>query len=238
SIISSGKVSRGFIGIRWSRDQKPDTLRAIGMSAGVFVESITPGGPADKAGMKENDVIVALNGHEVKDGNDLVNHVADLDIGTTANITVDRDGKKLDFKLTIGDREKGMLADNNGVTDPEPSEKGDIPVTPTNASVKFGMRLQPLTPEESKALPTAEKKGVRVASVEEGSFAEDIGLRENDVIVWVNRHTVGNIDDVRKIQTPLKPGDAVAFIVERPVGVQGTSVEYLRQTLSGTLPQP
>jgi len=72
--------------------------------------------------------------------------------------------------------------------------------------------------------------------VEEGSFAEEIGLQDNDVIVWLNRHTVTSVDDVRKIQAPLKPGDAVAFVIERPTGARG-GVEYIRRTLSGTLPQ-
>ena len=238
SIISNGKVTRGYIGIRWSRDQKPDTLRAMGLHAGVFVESVTAGGPADKAGLKDNDVIVGLNGHEVADGNDLVNRVADLDIGTTAAITVDRDGKKLNFNLTIGDREKGLLADNNGVQT-DPLEKEEAVPTPSgnSPSVKFGIRLKDLTGEEAKTLPTTEKKGVKVAHVEEGSFAEDIGLLDNDVIVWLNRQPVTTFEDVKKIQAALKPGDAVAFTIVRPTGVRAGSVEYTRRTFSGTLPR-
>jgi serine protease Do len=235
SIISNGKVTRGYIGIRWSRDQKPDTLRAMGLRAGVFVESVTPGGPAEKAGLKDNDVIVALNGHEVSDGNDLVNRVADLDIGTTAAVTVDRDGKKLNFKLTIGDREKGLLADNNGVS-PDPTEKEETTPTPSNPAVKFGIRLKDLTSDEAKTLPTTEKKGVRVAHVEEGSFAEDIGLLDNDIIIWLNRQPVATFEDVKKIQAALKPGDAVAFTIVRPSTGRAGNVEYTRRTFSGTLP--
>ena len=235
SIIMNGKVTRGYIGIRWSRDQKPDTLRAMGLSAGVFVETVTPGGPAAKSGLKENDVIVALNGRAVQDGNELVNRVADLDVGTTADLTVDRDGKKMNFKLSIGDREEGMRADNNGIQS-DPTEKDQVlPSNPGNPSVKFGIRLKDLAPEEAKALPTAEKKGVKVAHVEDGSFAEEIGLQDNDVIVWLNRQVVSSFEDVKRIQAALKPGDAVAFVVERPMAGRGR-VEFLRRTLSGTLP--
>ena len=236
AIIMGGKVTRGYIGIRWSRDQKADTLRAMGLSNGVFVESVTPGGPAAKAGLKENDVIVALNGREVKDGNDLVNRVADLDVGTVADLTVDRDGKKQNYKLTIGDREEGLRADNNGVQT-DPAEKDEAtPTNPANPAVKFGIRLKDLTPDESKTLPTTEKKGVKVAHVEEGSFAEEIGLQDNDVIVWLNRQVVSNFEDVKRIQGALKPGDAVAFVVVRPMAARGGKVEYIRRTLSGTLP--
>ena len=236
AIIMGGKVTRGYIGIRWSRDQKPDTLRAMGLSNGVFVETVTPGGPAAKAGLKENDVIVALNGREVKDGNDLVNRVADLDVGTTADLTVDRDGKKQNYKLTIGDREEGLRADSNGVQT-EPTEKEEAaPTSPSNPAVKFGVRLKDLTPDEAKSLTTTEKKGVKVAHVEEGSFAEEIGLQDNDVIVWLNRQAVASFEDVKRIQAALKPGDAVAFVVVRPIGARGGKVEFIRRTLSGTLP--
>lgn len=239
AVIMGGKVTRGYIGIRWSRDQKADTLRAMGLTNGVFIETVTPNGPAAKAGLKENDVIVALNGREVKDGNELVNRVADLDVGTTADITVDRDSKKMNFKLTIGDREEGMRADSNGVqTDPAEKEEA-APTTPSNPAVKFGIRLKDLTADEMKGLPTTEKKGVRVAHVEEGSFAEEIGIQDNDVIVWLNRQVVSSFEDVKRLQAALKPGDAVAFIVVRPMaGARGGGVEYGRRTLSGTLPQP
>lgn len=235
-IIMNGKVTRGYIGIQWSRDQKPDTLRAMGLTAGVFVETVTAGGPAAKAGLKENDVIVALNGRSVQDGNDLVNRVADLDVGTTADLTVDRDGKKMNFKLSIGDREEAMRASTNGIqTEPGTEKEQALPSSATNPSVKFGIRLKDLAPEEAKGLPTAEKKGVKVAHVEEGSFAEEIGLADNDVIVWLNRQVVGSFEDVKRIQAALKPGDAVAFVVERPAGMRGR-VEYVRRTCSGTLP--
>lgn len=231
AIIMNGKVPRGYIGIRWNRDQKPDLLRAMGLTEGVFVEQVTPGGPAEKSGLKENDVVIALNGRPVKDGNDLVNRVADLEVGTTAAVTVDRNGKKMDFKLTIGDREQGLKADN-GVQDNEPQQSDDSQAVPSNSSVKFGIRLKELTPEQKSALKTPEKKGVLVANVEDDSFASDIGMRANDVIVWLNRQVVGSFDDVKRIQGALKPGDAVAFVVMRPVG-RG---EYQRLTLSGTLP--
>ena len=237
SIIMGGKVTRGYIGIRWSKDQKPDTLRAMGLTNGVFVETVTPGGPAAKAGLKENDVIIALNGREVKDGTDLVNRVADLDVGATAELTVDRDGKKQNYKLTIGDREEGLRADNNGVQN-DPVEKEEVlPSSPSNPSVKFGIRLKDLTADEMKGMRTADKKGVKVGHVEEGSFAEEIGLQDNDIIVWVNRQAVSGFEDVKRIQAGLKAGDAVAFVVERPMGTRAGGVEYIRRTLSGTLPQ-
>jgi serine protease Do len=230
-IIQHGRVTRGYIGITWNRRQKPETLKAMGLESGVFVEQVTKGGPAEKAGLKENDIIVLLNGKPVKDGNDLVNRVADLPVGSTATVTVDRDGKRMDHKLTIGDREEGMRAQNGGVDLTPKEESVNVDGTPA----KFGISVRDLSPEERDALTTPEKKGVRVAKVEEGSFAEEIGMQDGDVVIWINRLPTGSLEDIRKIQGKLKPGDAVAFGVMRP-NPASRRLQYVRVTLSGTLP--
>jgi len=230
SIIQTGRVTRGYIGITWDRKQKPETLKAMGLYNGVLVQAIAKDGPADKAGLKESDVIVALNGKPIKDGTDLVNRVADLPIGTTASVTVDRDGKRVEHKLTIGDREEGMRAQNGA---PEPLK--EEAVTTDGGPAKFGISIRELSPEEREALTTTDKKGVRVAKVEEGSFAEEIGMAEGDVVVWVNRNPTSSLEDIRKVQAKLKPGDAVAFRVMRP-NPTARRLQYVPVTLSGTLP--
>src|SRR5260370_8896041 len=103
-IIKTGRVTRGSIGITWNKNSKPDLLRALGTNQGVLVEEIQKGGPADKAGVKRDDIVVALNGKPVKDGEDLVGRVSEAPINSHATITVDRNGKRMDFKLTILDR--------------------------------------------------------------------------------------------------------------------------------------
>jgi serine protease Do len=235
SVIQNGKVSRGYIGITWDRNQKPDTLRAMGLNEGVVVQEVPQGGPASKAGLKAMDVIVGVNGHSVKDGNELTNRVADLDIGSSANITVDRDGKKMDFKLVIGDREKGVESASNGVQ-PEPAEPTDTPAAQGGSAVKFGIQLKVLTSEEQASLTSDEKKGVKVVHVEDGSFAEEIGMQEGDIIVWLNRKPIASSEDIKKIQAGLKPGDAVAFRVLRQTGLGGRGPMYQPLTLSGSLP--
>ena len=72
----------------------------------MLVGDVRKDGPADKAGIKPTDIILSINGQNVKDGDDLVARVADMPVGTQAALTVDRNGKKMDFKLTIQDRTK------------------------------------------------------------------------------------------------------------------------------------
>ncbi len=210
-IIKTGRVTRGSIGISFSQVDKPELLKALGVSGGVVVETVEPSGPAAKAGIKEEDIIVSMAGKPVKDGSDLVARVADTPVGEPMKVTVDRGGKKMDFDVTIGDREKVFasrtdIAGPNAVQ-PEPSVGA--------SQAKFGMAITNIGEGERKQLGLEDKSGVQVTRVEPDSFAEEIGLRENDVITSINRQPVANSDDVKKIQATLKPGDPVAFRVLR-----------------------
>src|SRR6185369_4762612 len=87
-IIKTGKVVRGSIGITFSSnaEQNRSLLKAYsGLAEGVFVQSVAPGGPADKAGLKSEDIITAINGKPVHDGADLVNTVVATPVGNTVN---------------------------------------------------------------------------------------------------------------------------------------------------------
>ena len=82
------------------------------------------------------------------------------------------------------------------------------------------------------------KGGLLVQSVDADSFAEDIGLAEKDVILAINRQPVESVEDVRKIQATLKPGDAVAFHIMRPsAGGRGHAPQWTSTFVSGALPK-
>ena len=106
--------------------------------------------------------------------------------------------------------------------------------------VKFGIVLRPLSEQELSLSP--EKRGVMVTRVEQDSFAEEIGMQERDIIMAINRTPVNSMDDVKKVQQRLKPGDAVAFHVARPqvtsARARGGSAEGSDSLyLSGKLPE-
>ncbi len=235
-IIRDGKVTRGSIGVQWPKDPKAETLiKAMGFDHGVIVGELKAGGPADKAGMKVDDIILGLNGQKVKDGEDLIARIADTPVGTSVILNADRDGKKMDFKVTIADRAQ-IWADRVGQQRALP-EAPSKPEAPT--SVKFGIYPRAVSEEERDLTP--DKHGVTVTRVEPGSFAEEIGMQERDIIVSINRQPVSSVDDIRKIQSTLKPGDAVAFRIVRtpPSGVnrRASNTPASVRFLSGTLPQ-
>ena len=207
-IIRNGKVTRGAIGIKFHAD--PNETRALlktdGLTEGVFVDSVQPGGPAEKAGLKDGDVILSVNGKTVHDGNDLVNVVSNTPVGTSVDLAVLRAGQQSDFKVVIGDR-KDVIQDQTAKEQTPGSNKSE------GTAVSFGMSVQPLTDLRRQNLGIKEPGGLEVIDVEPGSFAEDIGLSPDDILLAINNKPLNSIQDLKDVQGKLKPGDAVAFRV-------------------------
>jgi serine protease Do len=227
-IIKNGKVTRGSIGIHFTQsdtDRARSNLKVAGVKQGVFVEQVTPGGPSEKAGMKEGDVLTSINGKPVSDGNQLVGTVASTPVGTPLNITVEREGKRHDLKVVVADR--AQLFPEQDANGPQDSTPNGEP-----ASVKFGMQIQNLTEQQADRLGIKQKGGVQVKSVEPSSFAEDIGLQPGDIIVSVNRQPVNSTADISKFGATLKPGDAVQFRVL----ARGPGNDWSARYAAGTLP--
>ncbi len=232
-IIRSGHVTRGSIGIRF-RDEVGTShaalLKVYGAEHGVFVESVEPDQPADKAGMKAQDVVTTINGHQVNKGQDLIDLVADSDIGSTLKVGIIRDKKPMSLNVIVGDRTK-IFADQYG------GVKGGTPDSnPDAAEMKFGMSVQALRPGDRQSMNFKEKGGVVVTNIEPGSFADDITLQKGDVIVELNRQPVNSTDDIRRIQSTLKPGDAVVFHVWTQAQGQRGGGEWISRFASGTVP--
>jgi len=218
-VIRIGRVTRGSIGVSLDRSAQPEvTLKALGIEHGAIVENVTKGGPAEKGGLLGGDIIIALNGSPVKDGDDLISHVADTPVGGQAVLSIDRDGKPMSLKVTIADRNELYKDRPDIVGGGKPLEtvtsKAEAP-----GQVQFGFRPRPLTEQEKDSVDSSagHRRGVMVTLVQTDSFAEEIGIQNGDVIDTINRQAVNSVDDIRKVQEKLKPGDAVAFHVVRGV---------------------
>ena len=201
-IIRFGRVSRGSIGVEFSGEQSPSLSRSYGAEGGVFVLRTVDGGPAERAGMRAEDIIVSVDGAKIDTGEKLIEVVAAITVGETVPIEVVRDGKKLTLDVTIEDRAK-LYAEQAEPTD-EPSESEET-------AVRFGLTVQEIDPERRDQMRLRTSGGVLITQVEGRSFAEDIGLRDGDVILEVNRGSIDSIRDLREVQRGLKPGSDVAF---------------------------
>jgi serine protease Do len=231
-IVKTGRVSRGSIGIGFQPEQRPELLRSYGASQGVFVTNVEPNGPADKGGIKVEDILLAFNGQPIKDGDDLVNRVSSTPVGTDANVTVLRNGKKMDFKVKIGERTE-VWANDPRFRRFRREEPG---AGEGSTQVKFGLDIQNLTAGSRDRMGFKEQGGVLITNVTPGSFADDIGLQSRDVIMAINRKPVNSVDDVQKIQATLKPGEAVAFRVMRGARTGRGEMQWQAVFAAGTLP--
>jgi serine protease Do len=234
AIIKNGHVTRGSIGIRFrenpDQQQQTDLLRVYGANHGVFVEQVEPDGPADKGGVKPEDVITSINGKPVMRGQDLIDMVADSQIGQPLQVGVVRDKKPMTLSVTVGDRTK-IFADQYGGAKQIPGPNGE------STQMKFGMSIQQISPAMRQQMNLKANGGVLVGAVEPGSFADDIGLAKGDVVIEMNRQPVSGPSDIQKIQATLKPGDPVAFKIMRQAqaGPRGQG-EWQATYLAGTVP--
>ena len=210
-IIREGHVTRGSIGITFDANDNPSLLSVYGAEHGVFVTKVEPNGPAEKAGVKVEDVITAINGKPIKTGQDLIDMVAESSIGSTLKLGIVRNKKPISLDITVGDRQR-IFASLYGGGKQSP-EKG-----PEGAQLKFGISVSPIRPSDREQMGFKAEGGVQITDVEEGSFAYDLGLQRGDVITELNRQPINSTDDLRRIQASLKPGDSVAFHIMRQTG--------------------
>jgi serine protease Do len=212
----SHKVIRGSIGIQFQAATSSAVSRVYGFSSGgVIVSVVTPSGGAAKAGIKPGDILTTVAGHQIKDGDDLVNDISSRPVGSSVEIGYLRDGQKHTASVVIGDRAK-VYADLAGNTNeeepPAPSDAGQtklgITVSPVPAAVATKLGIQ---------------GGVTVASVVPGSFADEIGLGKGQLIIEINRQPVTDDASYRAIVARIKTGDDVVFVVHDTRGKGGNS---------------
>ncbi|SEF61491.1 serine protease Do [Bryocella elongata] len=200
------KVTRGSIGIQFQSVQSSAVTRMYGSATGgVLVSSIVPNGPAAKAGMQPQDVIISVDGQTVKNGDELVAIVSARRPGTTVKLGIQRDGKKLVLDVGIIDRAKlnsDLASTSDQATPPAESDAGDN---------KLGIKVQAITPQIATKLGV--KGGVTVTTVRPGSFADEINLGRGEIITEINRHPVTDDASYRAVVNSLKSGDDVVFVV-------------------------
>ncbi len=208
------KVVRGSIGISFQSMISNAVAKLYNASTGVLVNQVTAGGPADKAGLKPNDVIVSVDGQSIKDGNALVENISPRKPGSTASIGYLRNGQKMSTTVTIADRSKTVEALNNGNNN-ENGPQGNGGANP--GQTKLGLTVTDLPPNAPNGF-----HGVLVQAVKPGSFADELqsanepGIQPGEIIESINRKPIHNKAEFDSIVSGLKPGDDVVFEVAYP----------------------
>jgi serine protease Do len=187
---TKGKVTRAQLGVT-VQGVTADMAASLGLKEprGAIVSAVMPGSAAERAGVKRGDVIEAFNGQTVHDTNTLHNRVADAGPGTTADLTIERDGSEthLSVKLDEASPQRSARSGDNS----RGAEDGDD-------RTALGIAVVPLTPElAARVGAPKDAHGLVVEDVSPDSRAADAGIRQGDVIQEVNRQAVRTVEDLR-----------------------------------------
>jgi len=203
TLLKGQPVTRGFLGviIQDITDDLAEQFK-LANNKGALVAQVNKDSPAEKAGVKTGDVIIKYRGKLVADTRELRNAVAATAPGTKAELTVLRDGKEKTLTVTIGKLTPEQLASLEGGGD--------------NTLEKFGLTVQPLTPELADEFGYKNEKGVLITEVEPDSPAGVANLRRGDLIVEANRQPVATVSELRDALAKSK--DSVLLLVKRQGG--------------------
>jgi serine protease Do len=204
-----GLVTRGWLGVA-IQDVTPALAKALGLPAreGALIGSVNDGSPAARAGLKEEDVVVAIDGEKVGSSSALTRIVALKRPDSTVTLSVVRNGKPIEVKVTLGVR-------------PDLESVGDLKkrAAPTEDSQRLGLSFQDIDPRlaDATGLP---RQGALVVEVAPGSPAEEAGLRRGMAVIELNRRPIRNRDELLAALKQLKSGGVALLRVALPGSAQ------------------
>jgi len=200
------KVIRGSIGVQFQAQASSAVSRVYGFSSGgVIVGSVVPSGGAAKAGIQPDDILVSIDGRHIKDGDDLVADISSRRVGSSVAIGYLRKGTPHTANVIISDRAKMVYDDAPGAP-----KEDDTPQSVDTGKGKLGITVQPIPAAIATKLNIP--GGVSVTSVVPGSFADDIGLTQGDIVVEINKHPVTDQASYNAVVNSIKTGDDVVFV--------------------------
>jgi serine protease Do len=194
----TGFVVRGWLGVA-VQPVTEELQKAFDLPArkGALISQVTPGSPADKAGLERGDVIVRFDGDEVEEMRDLPILVAATPVGTEVEIEVYREGSPRVIQVEIG-----KLEDTRPRA--EPGDRSGLSA--------FGLRVEDLTPTLRQRFDIERSDGVVVSELDPNGPAAAAGIREGDVILEVNRQAVGTAAEVARV---LRDADSALILISR-----------------------
>jgi serine protease Do len=229
ALITTGSVQRGAIGVQFRSDYNPALLRSFGTDHGIVINVVEAGSPAERAGLKRGDVILSVEGKPIKTADELVAIVSESEIGKRLRVEYLRDGKRLTTDVEVGDRNK-IIAELQ-----ETPERHNEETPAEGSSGVLGVTVKALSHDQAQELVDKlhldRSQGVVVLEVQPGGFASDLGVQRGDIVLSINHHTVGSVEDFSRLQSSLKSGEDVLLLIARASGPHTYTTMFLADRL-------
>lgn len=200
----SGEVTRGWLGVA-IQELNDELKQYYDVNQGVMISQVFKGDPADKAGIKPNDIITEVNGKDVDSPRELSRRIAEIKPGQKAKIKLIREGKTRTLDVEIAKREEEKLADRG---------RGQTPGS--NQEAELGLDVTDLNQEMARQLNLEEVRGVVVTQVARDSKAAEAGFQKGDIIREINHEKIGSVTDFKKTIQDAESGQTLSFYVLRP----------------------
>ncbi len=213
SILKEGRVVRGYLGITWGGDVDQTMARALRLDRpnGIIIGSVQEGGPADKAGLQSEDVIISIDGESIRGWAQLRTKIASTPPGENIELEVIRNGRKRVVTVVLEALDSEQLASG---TPTSGGNEDEVATQATELLEELGISFTALTDElRERARVSDEVEGVLVSSVSESSKAFRQGLRPGDVITQIQGEAVDSPASAGRVLLSLKQEGDEAFLL-------------------------
>ncbi len=208
SLIKYKKVVRGWLGVS-IQEVTSDLAEEFGVTdlKGAIVSGVMKESPAEKAGIRQGDVLLQYNGKDVEDTGHLRNMVSQTPIGTKVKVRLFRQKKELVVEVTIAELPKKL---GEAMPEEEPGESQE------ESNALSGVTVREITPELARRFRINEgDAGVLVVKIDPGSKAFEAGIRPGDMVMQINQKDVATIEDYKKAVLKLKNKDRILLLIRR-----------------------
>ncbi len=212
TIIARGKVERGWLGVS-VQDLTPELARTLSTTAtrGAVVNDVVKGGPAERAGLKKNDIVISFQGRDIHDAAALRNMAALTPIGQDARLTVLRQGRKQDLTLRIGNLAEAARH------------------TAGTIKERLGAEVRAVTAKEADRFGLETGQGVALTAVDPRGPLGVAGFEVGDLILEINGQAIAGLETFIEIAGSLKPRQRITLlVVDHRSGNAGTVQVVLR----------
>jgi serine protease Do len=210
SLIKYKKVVRGWLGVS-IQEVTSDLAEEFGVKdlKGALVSGVMKGSPAEKAGIKQGDVILQYNGKTVEDTGHLRNMVSQTPLGTNVKVRLHRQKKEIDTEVVIAELPKKLA-------EASPRGQGEVPDNDEESTALTGLAVRELTPDIARRLGIDEQeKGVVIVKVDPNSKAFEAGIRPGDIILQINQKNIPSLEEYKKAVSQIKAKERALLLIRR-----------------------